>query len=180
MLAYLGGGLEGRNEQSPVDTLSHQLPVWKTTASASAACWRSFAASPLALNAVSNLAVRTSSSINEIYQLIAMLQDAAPEAAEAVCGGAAESSAGRDHVLASGERLRSITLAVEAIRDMNRQIATAAEEQTSVAEDIAHNLADIVTVARHNEEDLPRTQSASESLHVVSQDLSRLASRLRD
>ena len=117
---------------------------------------------------VRSLAVRTASSISEIHQLIATLQ------------GAAESSAGRDQVVASGERLRSITLAVEAIRDMNRQIATATEEQTSVAEDIARNLAEIVTVARHNEEDLKRTQSASESLHVVSQDPSQLASRIRD
>ncbi|WP_244898783.1 hypothetical protein [Pseudomonas oryzihabitans] len=78
--------------------------------------------------------------------------------------------------------MRSITLAVEAIRDMNRQIATAAEKQTSMAvtEDIARNLVEIVTVARHNEEDLQRTQSASESLHVVSQDLCRLATRIRD
>ena len=110
----------------------------------------------------------------------ATLQGAAHEAAEAVRAGAAESSTGRDQVVASGERLRSITLAVEAIRDMNRQIATAAEEQTSVAEDIARNLAEIVTVARHNEEDLQRTQSASERLHGVSQDLSRLVGRLQD
>ena len=92
---------------------------------------------------VRNLAVRTSSSISEIHQLIATLQGAAYEAAEAVRAGAAESTAGRDQVVASGERLRSITKAVEAIRDMNRQIATAAEEQTSVAEDIARNLVEI-------------------------------------
>ncbi|GAC1036761.1 methyl-accepting chemotaxis protein CtpH [Pseudomonas sp. No.117] len=129
---------------------------------------------------VRSLAVRTASSISEIHQLIATLQGAAHEAAEAVRAGAAESTAGRDQVVASGERLRSITTAVEAIRDMNRQIATAAEEQTSVAEDIARNLAEIVTVARHNEEDLQRTQSASERLQGVSQDLSSLAARLRD
>jgi methyl-accepting chemotaxis protein len=129
---------------------------------------------------VRSLAVRTASSISEIHQLIATLQGAAHEAAEAVRAGAAESTAGRDQVVASGERLRSITTAVEAIRDMNRQIATAAEEQTSVAEDIARNLAEIVTVARHNEEDLQRTQNASERLQGVSQDLSSLAARLRD
>ncbi|MGF7243953.1 methyl-accepting chemotaxis protein [Pseudomonas oryzihabitans] len=129
---------------------------------------------------VRSLAVRTASSISEIHQLIATLQGAAHEAAEAVRAGATESSAGRDQVLASGERLRSITTAVEAIRDMNRQIATAAEEQTSVAEDIARNLVEIVTVARHNEEDLQRTHIASERLQGVSQDLSSLAGRLRD
>ena len=129
---------------------------------------------------VRSLAVRTANSISEIHQLIATLQGAAHEAAEAVRAGANESTAGRDQVVASGERLRSITTAVEAIRDMNRQIATAAEEQTSVAEDIARNLAEIVTVARHNEEDLQRTQSASEQLHYVSKDLSQLAGRLRD
>jgi methyl-accepting chemotaxis protein len=44
--------------------------------------------------------------------------------------------------------LQRITLAVEAIRDMNRQIATAAEEQTSVAEDISRNLIEIPVLPR--------------------------------
>lgn len=46
--------------------------------------------------------------------------------------------------------LERITAAVEAIRDMNRQIATAAEEQTSVAEDISRNLTEITTIASSN------------------------------
>ncbi|MDR6231139.1 methyl-accepting chemotaxis protein [Pseudomonas sp. SORGH_AS199] len=116
---------------------------------------------------VRSLALRTASSISEIHQLIATLQGTVHEAAEAVRAGPAESSAGRDQVVASDERLRSITLAMEAIRNTNRQIATAAEEQTSVAKDIARNPAKIITVARHYEEDLQRTQSAGERLHGI-------------
>lgn len=61
--------------------------------------------------------------------------------------------------------LERITLAVESIRDMNRQIATAAEEQTSVAEDISRNLTEITSIASTNLDNVQRTEAASHNLH---------------
>ena len=63
---------------------------------------------------------------------------------------------------------------------MNRQIATAADEQTSVAEDIARNLAEIVSIAQSNEADLQRSESASRAMQGLSGDLSTLSARLMD
>lgn len=60
---------------------------------------------------------------------------------------------------------------MEAIRDMNRQIATAAEEQTSVAEDISRNLTEITSIAATNQNNVERTQQTSQRLRGVSQDL---------
>ena len=76
------------------------------------------------------------------------------------------------------EVLQRITGAVEAIRDMNRQIATAAEEQTSVAEDISRNLTEITAIATTNQENVQRTESASHNLHDLSAQLSEVTSRL--
>lgn len=129
---------------------------------------------------VRNLSFRTASSISEIHQLIANVQSASKEATAAINAGAQQSAAGRAQVGVAGERLHSITLAVEAIRDMNRQIATAAEEQTSVAEDIARNLVEIVSIAQSNETDLQRSESASRAMQGLSGDLSTLAARLKD
>ncbi|WP_419203914.1 methyl-accepting chemotaxis protein [Pseudomonas argentinensis] len=128
---------------------------------------------------VRNLSSRTASSISEIHQLIANVQGASKEASAAIAAGAQQSAAGRAQVGVAGERLHSITRAVEAIRDMNRQIATAAEEQTSVAEDIARNLAEIVSIAQSNEADLQRSESASRAMQGLSGDLSTLAARLQ-
>ncbi|SHL68244.1 methyl-accepting chemotaxis protein [Phytopseudomonas punonensis] len=129
---------------------------------------------------VRNLSFRTASSISEIHQLIANVQSASKEATAAINAGTQQSAAGRAQVSMAGESLHSITQAVESIRDMNRQIATAAEEQTSVAEDIARNLAEIVSIAQSNEADLQRSETASRAMQGLSGDLSTLAARLKD
>ena len=61
------------------------------------------------------------------------MQQGALNAVRAIESGQQRSQAGVEQVNAAGGMLEQITQAVEAIRDMNRQIATAAEEQTSVA-----------------------------------------------
>ena len=74
--------------------------------------------------------------------------------------------------------LNQITQAVEAIRDMNRQIATAAEEQTSVAEDISRNITQITTVATTNLDNVQRTDAASQNLRSLSVELNEVTARL--
>ena len=75
--------------------------------------------------------------------------------------------------------LQRITDAVESIRDMNRQIATAAEEQTSVAEDISQNLTEITAIAHGNQDNVQRTHAASQSLGELSQQLGLVSARLQ-
>lgn len=88
---------------------------------------------------VRTLAQRTSASTAEVNQIISSVQTGTVDAAQAFERGQARSQESVDQVALAGSSLEHITLAVEAIRDMNRQIATAAEEQTSVAEDISRN-----------------------------------------
>jgi len=127
---------------------------------------------------VRNLAQRTAESIIEINQIIQNVQTGAVDAAQAIESGQARSDESVEQVTRAGAMLERITLAVEAIRDMNRQIATAAEEQTSVAEDISRNLTEITAIASTNLDNVQRTESASQNLHGLSGQLNEVTARL--
>jgi len=127
---------------------------------------------------VRNLAQRTAESIIEINQIIQNVQTGAVDAAQAIESGQARSDESVEQVTQAGAMLERITHAVEAIRDMNRQIATAAEEQTSVAEDISRNLTEITSIASTNLNSVQRTESASQNLHGLSGQLNEVTARL--
>jgi methyl-accepting chemotaxis protein len=127
---------------------------------------------------VRTLAQRTAVSTAEINQIIDSVQTGASDAVIAIQGGQARSEESVEQVGNANETLHRITSAVEAIRDMNRQIATAAEEQTSVAEDISRNLTEITAIASTNQDNVKRTQAASHDLHGLSVGLNDVISRL--
>lgn len=127
---------------------------------------------------VRTLAQRTAASTAEINQIISSVQTGAVDAAHAIESGQSRSQESVDQVALAGSSLARITTAVEAIRDMNRQIATAAEEQTSVAEDISRNLTEITAIATTNQSNVQRTQAASVDLHGLSAGLNDVISRL--
>ncbi|MBD8491550.1 methyl-accepting chemotaxis protein [Pseudomonas syringae] len=127
---------------------------------------------------VRTLAQRTAASTAEINQIIHSVQTGAVDAAHAIDSGQARSQESVEQVALASQSLQRITTAVESIRDMNRQIATAAEEQTSVAEDIARNLTQISAIATVNQDNIQRTQVASDDLHGLSLGLNRLIAGL--
>ncbi|MBV7314469.1 methyl-accepting chemotaxis protein [Shewanella sp. NIFS-20-20] len=92
---------------------------------------------------VRTLAARTQDATEEIQQMISRLQTGAAQAVEVIGG---------SHVLAErsvvaaksvGESLMQIAAAITHINDMNAQIATAAEEQSLVAEEINTNVTNL-------------------------------------
>ena len=127
---------------------------------------------------VRTLAQRTAESTAEIHQIIDTVQTGAVNAVRAIESGQTRSEEGVTQVTEAGATLQLITGAVEAIRDMNRQIATAAEEQTSVAEDISRNLTEITAIATANQENVQRTEAAGQNLHSLSAQLSEVTQRL--
>lgn len=127
---------------------------------------------------VRTLAQRTAESTAEIHQIIDSVQTGALNAVRAIESGQQRSEQGVEQVTEAGRMLQNITEAVEAIRDMNRQIATAAEEQTAVAEDISRNLTEITSIATANQQHVERTQAASQNLHNLSLQLSDVTRRL--
>jgi methyl-accepting chemotaxis protein len=127
---------------------------------------------------VRTLAQRTSASTSEINEIIEAVQRGALEAAKAIEQGQERSGQGVQLVTEAGEMLHEVTRAIEAIRDMNRQIATAAEEQNAVVDDISRNLTEITAIGTTNQENVERTAKASERLHTLSNGLSDITKRI--
>lgn len=123
---------------------------------------------------VRNLAQRTAQSTAEINVIISAVQRGAESAVKAIESGKQSSIKGVEQVQHAGKILNGVTDSVQTIRDMNMQIATAAEEQTLVAEDISRNLTDLVSIAASNQENVSRTEHASNNLRTVSRSLAQI------
>ena len=128
---------------------------------------------------VRTLAQRTAASTLEIHQIIDTAQTGAVNAVQAIENGQQRSDQGVEQVVEAGQTLTRITQSIEAIRDMNRQIATAAEEQNAVVDDIAQNLVEITAIATTNQANVDRTQSASNHLHQLSAELGQVTARIK-
>lgn len=121
---------------------------------------------------VRTLASRTQEATSEIDGMIAGLQNEARGAVGAMekARGGAKSSAAQMESLA--DSLASISGAVRAINDMNAQIATAAEEQSSVSEEINRKIVNINSLAE-------QTTNVSEGTAISMQSLIGETSQLR-
>jgi len=113
---------------------------------------------------VRTLASRTQQSTAEIQRMIELLQSEAQQAVQAM--GKAEDGAkiGSDQVQALAESLADVSSAVNAINEMNAQIATAAEEQSAVSEEINRNIVNISTLAEQTTEASMETSRATDNL----------------
>ena len=76
-----------------------------------------------------------------------------------------------NHKVRGFEALNSIAGSVERINDMNLQIASAAEEQSSVAEEINQNVVKIADIAQE-------TSGSMQQIATSSEDLARLSTTL--
>jgi methyl-accepting chemotaxis protein len=127
---------------------------------------------------VRNLARRTADSTNEINQIIANVQTGTSNAAKAIQNGQSISERSVAQVKEAGAILDTISASVDSMRTKNIQIATAAEEQTSVSEDIARNLTEITAIASANQAQVEKTQDAAIHLQSLSVGLGELTKRL--
>lgn len=92
---------------------------------------------------VRSLARRTQESVEEIRQVIERLQNGTRDVVTAMQSSHTQAQGSVDQVGNAVAALRKIGDAVAVISDMNLQIASAAEEQSAVAEEINRNVAGI-------------------------------------
>ncbi|MEF1288627.1 methyl-accepting chemotaxis protein [Vibrio sp. M260118] len=92
---------------------------------------------------VRNLAQRTQQATVEIQEMITQLQSSANSAVELMEKSVVEAAEGVELVTNAGSELDGIVGQVNQINDMNFQIATAAGEQSSVAEEMNQNLTNV-------------------------------------
>ncbi len=96
---------------------------------------------------VRTLAGRTQQSTTEIQSIIERLQNGAKNAVLVMDGGKQKAQVSVDRAKSAGESLVAITSAVASISDMNTQIASAAEEQSAVTEEINKNILEITALS---------------------------------
>jgi methyl-accepting chemotaxis protein len=121
---------------------------------------------------VRTLAGRTQVSTREIRDMIERLQTSATSAVAAMAHSRQQADGGVTQVAQADESLNRIGQAVQTINDMNTQIASAAEEQSAVAEEINRNVVGVNRVSNETAERMQR--NAAEVQKLV-----ELAERLR-
>ncbi|HED35441.1 MAG TPA: methyl-accepting chemotaxis protein [Gammaproteobacteria bacterium] len=128
---------------------------------------------------VRTLASRTQESTLEIQAMIESLQSGSTRAVEVMDKGREQAVVSVGHAQKAGESLNGITQAVSSISDMNTQIATAAEEQTAVAEEINQNIVNISQLGEETVSGAQQTYTASEGLASLSNDLQMMLGQFK-
>jgi len=120
---------------------------------------------------VRSLASRTQQSTREIQEMIGNLQAGAGEAASVMEASRSLANTTVQKMSGAEKALASIRSEMGSINDMNAQIASAAEEQSSVAEEVSRNISRIhdATV---------ETSAGSDDVAQASQRLAALAEQL--
>jgi methyl-accepting chemotaxis protein len=126
---------------------------------------------------VRTLSRRTQESTQEIAGMIQRVQDGAGAAMAAMEQGQMLGNTGVERVRSAGQSFAEIAAAVARIHDMNTQIATAAEEQTAVADEINRSVVSISTVGRESADGAQHSAQASGELARLAAELQGAVSR---
>ncbi|WP_242504805.1 methyl-accepting chemotaxis protein [Aliivibrio finisterrensis] len=125
---------------------------------------------------VRNLASRTQSSTQEINSMLVILQQNTQSIVTVMDSSQKQALATREETLIAQQNLQEISSAILVANDMNNQIASAAEEQSSVSEEINRNVTSINEAANevltdmHNS--LNDTAELTKESHSLTQKLS--------
>ena len=120
---------------------------------------------------VRTLASRTQGSTHEIQDMVNRLQASAESAVQTMLRGQTRAAESVEKAQEAGNSLNAITDAVKNINSMTTQIATAAEEQSAVSEEINKNVINISTLSQKTLED---TQAICKESETVNSEAARL------
>ena len=123
---------------------------------------------------VRTLAGRTQDSTLEIQQMIEKFQHGTQDAVSVMESGKEKANSSVAQAGQAASALTEITHMVSKINDMNTQIASAAEEQTAVAEEINKNILSVNTITQQNSQGAQQTENASRDLSSLAIELQSL------
>ncbi len=128
---------------------------------------------------VRTLASRTQESTHEIEQMIEQLQAGAKQAVTVMENSRTSTQVTADKAMATQGALDTISASIQGVNDMITQIASAAEQQSSVAEEINRNVVNIVNLSNDTAQASEQTSQASAELNTLAEQLKLLVHRFK-
>lgn len=123
------------------------------------------------------LAKRTADSTDQIHSLIANLQQAAGQAVDTMHAGSIQADLGVQQVIEADNALTGIHQAIAQVNHMAIQIASAAREQNTVAEEVSHNISNIASLSDSTASGAAESATLSTRLERAAGHLSMLVQR---
>ena len=128
---------------------------------------------------VRTLATRSHASTQEIESIVEQLQVGARDAVDAMGRARQSAEERREQVETADIGLNRIAENVARIRDLNTQMASAADEQSVVTQDVSRNVITISQLAERTAVDAEQTKEVSDSLRQLSDQLESLVQRFK-
>ena len=128
---------------------------------------------------VRTLANRSHESTQEIEKIVEQLQHGARDAVSVMTRAKHSAEERRGQVESADTGLNLIAERVAHIRDLNAQMAAAANEQSTVTQDVSRNVVNISQLAERTATDAEQTTSVSNTLLQLSAQLETLVQRFR-
>lgn len=128
---------------------------------------------------VRTLAGRTGQSTNEIEEIISSLLSGAQRAVDVMDRSKERAYNSVDQSKTTGESLQSILTSVHTINEMNLLVATSAEEQSTVADEVSKNIERINEVSDQTVEDAQATSDATRSLYEQAEQLKAIVNEFK-
>lgn len=128
---------------------------------------------------VRSLAIRTHSSTAQIQEMISQLQGGTRDAVEVMDRVRSEAEASEEQVESAAISLAEIVEAIRQIDQMSAQIATAAQEQSDVADEVSRNLVAITDESKLARDYAGNTAESSRRLEALTEDVTQLTRRFR-
>jgi methyl-accepting chemotaxis protein len=128
---------------------------------------------------VRSLATRSRESADEIGTMITSLQEKAQAAVSVVEDNQSYADQSVAQTTETSESLQTMVERLGAINDMSRSIATACEQQSVVAKEVAENVVGISDMATNIAQDAQELADTSESLNQLSSEQSEMVSQFK-
>ncbi|MDT8311430.1 MAG: methyl-accepting chemotaxis protein [Methylophaga sp.] len=128
---------------------------------------------------VRTLASRTQASTHEIEEMIGRLQVGAREAVKVMNDSREKARNSVEMAESAGAALDTITAMITTMDEMSAQISSAANEQSSVAEDINRGIVEISQIADHTAEGAQETSAAVDTLSGLSAQLQEASAKFK-
>lgn len=128
---------------------------------------------------VRTLASRTQNSTMDIQNMITRLQQGARDAVKVMESGRSRARNSVERASEAGVSLKNIAKAVTAISEMNTQIASAAEEQSAVSDDINSKVVKINNIAETSVASIRKVSDETQQLSSLSENLQHTVQQFR-